>query len=165
MGWMDDSNQGSGSAFVVKGAVCGARPCRAAARALVATVLVSPAEVVRFLREGGRQREQSQGREESQAGTARIIAVAVPKGGTGKTTTTLNLGAALAEQGQRVLLVDFDPQGNLTQSLGLRPGDLEHNIYTAIKIIWRATSELSCHPLDRRRPGPGADHRQAQPAK
>ena len=65
--------------------------------------------------------------------SARIIAVAVPKGGTGKTTTTINLGAALAEQGQRVLLVDFDPQGNLTQSLGFRPGDLEHTAYSAIK--------------------------------
>jgi chromosome partitioning protein len=64
---------------------------------------------------------------------ARIISIAVPKGGTGKTTTTANLGAALSERGQRVLLVDFDPQGNLTQALGLRPGDLEHTVYSAIK--------------------------------
>lgn len=64
---------------------------------------------------------------------ARVIAVAVPKGGTGKTTTTVNLGAALAARGLRVLLVDFDPQGNLTQSLGLRPADLEHTAYSAIK--------------------------------
>lgn len=63
----------------------------------------------------------------------RIIAVAVPKGGTGKTTTTLNLGAALAERGQRVLLVDFDPQGNLSQALGFRPGDLEQTVYHSIK--------------------------------
>ena len=63
----------------------------------------------------------------------RIIAVAVPKGGTAKTTTTVNLGVALAQRGQRVLLVDFDPQGNLTQSLGVRPHALEHTSYTAIK--------------------------------
>lgn len=63
---------------------------------------------------------------------ARIIAVAVPKGGTGKTTTTLNLGAALAEQGKRVLLVDFDPQGSLTLALGIRADDLEHTIHSAI---------------------------------
>jgi chromosome partitioning protein len=69
----------------------------------------------------------------AQDGLARVIAVAVPKGGTGKTTTTMNLGAALAEAGQRVLLIDFDPQGNLTQSLGLRPSELEHTSYTAIK--------------------------------
>ena len=51
----------------------------------------------------------------------RIITVSIPKGGTGKTTTTINLGAALAELGQRVLLVDFDPSGALTQALGRRP--------------------------------------------
>jgi chromosome partitioning protein len=63
---------------------------------------------------------------------ARIIAVAVPKGGTGKTTTTLNLGAALAEQGKRVLLVDFDPQGSLTLALGVRADELEHTVHSAI---------------------------------
>jgi cellulose biosynthesis protein BcsQ len=63
----------------------------------------------------------------------RILAVAVPKGGTGKTTTTINLGAARAARGQRVLLVDFDPQGNLTQSLGLRPSEVPETAYTAIK--------------------------------
>jgi chromosome partitioning protein len=64
---------------------------------------------------------------------ARIISVSVPKGGTGKTTTTLNLGAALAEQGQRVLLVDFDPQASLTIALGFAPDTLEHTVYSAIK--------------------------------
>jgi chromosome partitioning protein len=96
--------------------------------------IVAPSEVARFLRDGGRQRAPL-GRATLREGATmtRIISVAVPKGGTGKTTTTINLGAALAEQGQRVLLVDFDPQGNLTQALGLRPGDLEHTAYSAIK--------------------------------
>ena len=96
--------------------------------------LVAPSEVERFLRDGRRQHAQGAHVRPSEGeAMTRIIAVAVPKGGTGKTTTTLNLGAALAEQGQRVLLVDFDPQGNLTQALGLRPGDLEHTAYSAIK--------------------------------
>lgn len=95
--------------------------------------LVDPAEVERFLREGGRRSPQPQPAARPPRDGARIIAVAVPKGGTGKTTTTINLGAALAERGQRVLLVDFDPQGNLTQALGLRPGDLEYTVYSAIK--------------------------------
>jgi chromosome partitioning protein len=95
--------------------------------------LVLPSEVERFLRAGGRPRAAETRPPPEGDAMARIIAVAVPKGGTGKTTTTLNLGAALAEQGQRVLLVDFDPQGNLTQALGLRPSDLEHTIYSAIK--------------------------------
>ena len=51
--------------------------------------------------------------------TPRIIAVVNQKGGVGKTTTTLNLGAALARSGRRVLLVDVDPQGSLTVSAGL----------------------------------------------
>jgi chromosome partitioning protein len=106
---------------------------RLAARQLGNQWLVAPSEVARFLQEGRRQRTpvaQTPSRGETMT---RIISVAVPKGGTGKTTTTLNLGAALAERGQRVLLVDFDPQGNLTQALGLRPGDLEHTAYSAIK--------------------------------
>src|SRR3954471_9437162 len=60
----------------------------------------------------------------------RIIAIAVPKGGVGKTTTTINLGAALTEQGQRVLLVDLDPQNHLARSLGVQAGP--YTIYNAI---------------------------------
>jgi chromosome partitioning protein len=55
----------------------------------------------------------------SAVGTLKVIAVANQKGGVGKTTTTVNLGAALAQRGQNVLLVDLDPQGNLTSSFGL----------------------------------------------
>jgi len=63
---------------------------------------------------------------------ARIIAVANQKGGVGKTTTAQALGAALADRGDRVLLVDLDPQASLTASLGLRPDELEQTIATLI---------------------------------
>jgi hypothetical protein len=59
----------------------------------------------------------------------RIIAIALQKGGSSKTTTTLNLGAALVEQGYRVLLIDLDPQANLTTALGLDPLAAAPTIY------------------------------------
>ncbi|HEV7888915.1 MAG TPA: AAA family ATPase [Acidimicrobiales bacterium] len=62
----------------------------------------------------------------------RIMAIANQKGGVGKTTTAVNLGAALAELGYRVLVVDLDPQGNATTGLGINPRTLESSIYDVI---------------------------------
>lgn len=62
-------------------------------------------------------------------GPARIIAMVNQKGGVGKTTSTVNLGAALAEYGRRVLLVDFDPQGALSVALGVPAHQLERSVY------------------------------------
>lgn len=62
----------------------------------------------------------------------RIYAFANQKGGVGKTTTAVNLGAALAEAGHRVLLVDADPQANATSSLGLDPASLAGSLYDAL---------------------------------
>ena len=59
----------------------------------------------------------------------RVLAVANQKGGVGKTTTAVNLGAALAELGYRVLVVDLDPQGNATSGLGINSRNLEATIY------------------------------------
>ena len=65
-------------------------------------------------------------------GPARTVAVCNQKGGVGKTTTTINLGAALAEVGRRVLLVDFDPQGALSVGLGIQPHDIDSTIYNLL---------------------------------
>jgi chromosome partitioning protein len=65
-------------------------------------------------------------------GPARIIAMCNQKGGVGKTTTTINLGAALAELGRRVLLVDFDPQGAASVGLGIRANELDVTIYNLL---------------------------------
>ena len=61
-----------------------------------------------------------------------VISIAIQKGGSGKTTTTLNLGAALANEGKRVLLIDADPQANLSQSLGIED-EPQFNLYSELK--------------------------------
>ncbi|HET8606377.1 MAG TPA: ParA family protein [Gaiellaceae bacterium] len=65
------------------------------------------------------------------AGT-QVIVLANQKGGVAKTTTTLNLGVAFAEKGHRVLLVDLDPQGNLTMSQGLDPDAIEQSMFDVL---------------------------------
>jgi len=61
-----------------------------------------------------------------------VIALANQKGGVAKTTTTLNLGVAFVEQGYRVLVIDLDPQGNLTMSQGLNPDTIERSMFDVL---------------------------------
>ena len=70
---------------------------------------------------------------------AKIISVCNQKGGTGKTTTTVNLSAALAEKGKSVLIVDVDPQGNATSGVGVNKNALEKSIYDVL--LNRVTAE------------------------
>src|SRR5580765_1366499 len=86
---------------------------------------------------------------------ARVIAFANQKGGVAKTTTTLNLGVALAEQGLRVLLVDLDPQGNLTMSQGWNPDEIDRSMFDVLvhklpitEIIRRNEIDIAVSSID-----------------
>src|SRR5437879_5483186 len=96
---------------------------------------------------------------------AAVIAVVNQKGGVGKTTTAINLGAALAELDHPVLLVDLDPQANTTSGLGLDPARLRHSIYQLLAgeatveeaMVDTAVPHLSLVPRsEERRVGNGA---------
>jgi len=85
----------------------------------------------------------------------RVIAFANQKGGVAKTTTALNLGVAFAEQGMKVLLVDLDPQGNLTMSQGLNPDAIERSMFDVLvhrvpitEVIHNAEVDLAVSSID-----------------
>jgi chromosome partitioning protein len=81
-----------------------------------------------------------------QENVLRTIAFANQKGGVAKTTTTLNLGVALREQGYRVLVVDLDPQGNLTMSQGMNPDQLERSMFDVL--VHRVPISEIIHPAE-----------------
>jgi chromosome partitioning protein len=87
--------------------------------------------------------------------TTRVIAFANQKGGVAKTTTTLNLAVAFKEQGLRVLVVDLDPQGNLTMSQGMNPDEIERSMFDVLvhrvpleEIVHQAEVDIAVSSID-----------------
>jgi chromosome partitioning protein len=110
--------------------------------------------LARLLPRPGPREEASEDASEGVA-VGRVIAFANQKGGVAKTTTTLNLGVAFAEQGMRVLLVDLDPQGNLTMSQGLNPDSIERSMFDVLvhrlpitEVIHNAEVDLAVSSID-----------------
>src|SRR3954449_8776287 len=106
--------------------------------------------LARLLPRPGNRTETAQG-----PPVGRVISFANQKGGVAKTTTTLNLGVALAEQNLRVLLCDLDPQGNLTMSQGLNPDTMERSIFDVLvhrlpiqEIIHHTEVDLAVSSID-----------------
>jgi chromosome partitioning protein len=106
--------------------------------------------LARLLPRPGNRTETAQG-----PPMGRVISFANQKGGVAKTTTTLNLGVALAEQNLRVLLVDLDPQGNLTMSQGLNPDTIERSMFDVLvhrlpiqEVVHHAEVDLAVSSID-----------------
>jgi chromosome partitioning protein len=106
--------------------------------------------LARLLPRPGNRTETAQG-----PPMGRVISFANQKGGVAKTTTTLNLGVALAEQNLRVLLCDLDPQGNLTMSQGLNPDTIERSMFDVLvhrlpiqEVIQHAEVDLAVSSID-----------------
>jgi chromosome partitioning protein len=86
---------------------------------------------------------------------AQVLSLANQKGGVAKTTTTLNLGVAFSERGYRVLLIDLDPQGNLTMSQGLNPDTIEQSMFDVLvhrlpidQVIQRREVDVAVSSID-----------------
>src|SRR3977135_526008 len=87
--------------------------------------------------------------------TPKVVAFANQKGGVAKTTTTLNLAVAFAEEGHRVLCIDMDPQGNLTMSQGIDPDTVETSMYDVLvhgtsirEVIRKREIDIACASID-----------------